>query len=211
MSSNSQLRAKAREMLGGKLFASPWLYPLIVGLIVSAISGVAAMIFVGTLIVAGPIAVGSAFYFLEIARKKERAAESIGNLFKPVSKDAGGTILLGVLTTIFIFLWSLLFFIPGIVKSYSYAMAPYIKADHPEFTAKQALDESRRLMNGNKMRLFCLQLSFIGWILLSFCTCGLGMLWVSPYMSAAQAAFYEEIKGPDAEAEAEADYEPVNL
>lgn len=209
--SSAQLRAKAREMLGGNIFAAQWLYPLAVCIIVNAITGISSVAVVGPLIVAGPLAVGSALYFLGLARKQERATENLNTLFAPVSKDAGGTIILGVLTSVFVFLWSLLFLIPGIVKSYSYAMAPYIKADHPEFTATQALDESRRLMNGNKMRLFCLQLSFIGWMLLSCCTCGLAMLWVSPYMSAAQAAFYEEIKGPDAEAEAEADYEPVNL
>ncbi|MBQ9784884.1 MAG: DUF975 family protein [Clostridia bacterium] len=200
MSSSSQLRAKAREMLGGQIFGSAWLYPLLVCLIVSAISGLASAIVVGSLIVTGPLAVGSAFYFLNIARKKEGASGDIGAMLKPVSGDAGGTIILGLLTTLFTILWSLLFIIPGIIKSFSYAMAPYIKADHPEYTATQALDESRRIMNGNKWRLFCLNLSFIGWLIVGALACGIGTLWVAPYMSAAQAAFYEEIKNTPAQA-----------
>lgn len=200
MSSCSTLRAKAREMLGGNLFAAPWLYPLLVCLIISAINGLASAIIVGSLIVVGPLNVGSALYFLNVARKKENASSDIGAMLKPVSNDAGGTIILGLLTTLFTVLWTMLFIIPGIVKSFSYAMAPYIKADHPEYTATQALDESRRIMKGNKWRLFCLSLSFIGWIIVGALACGIGTLWVAPYMSAAQAAFYEEIKDTPAQA-----------
>ena len=200
MSSCSTLRAKAREMLGGNLFAAPWLYPLLVCLIVSAINGLASAIVVGTLIVAGPLSVGSAFYFLNVARKKENASSDIGAMLKPVSNDAGGTIILGLLTALFTALWAMLFIIPGIVKSFSYAMAPYIKADHPEYTATQALDESRRIMKGHKWHLFCLNLSFIGWMIVGALACGIGTLWVAPYMSAAQAAFYEEIKDTPAQA-----------
>ena len=208
MSSASQLRAKAREMLGGNIFNPKWLYPLAVCLIVNAITGIASMIAIGSLLVTGPLSVGSALYFLSIARQQERATENIGALFTPVTKDAGGTIVLGLLTTVFVALWSLLFVIPGIVKSFSYAMAPYIKVDHPEYTATQAITESRRIMNGNKMRLFALYLSFIGWILVAMLTCGIGMLWVYPYMSASVAAFYEEIKAPEAE---QPEVETVNL
>ena len=70
------------------------------------------------------------------------------------------------LTGLYIALWSLLFIIPGIIKSFSYAMAPYILAEHPEMTASEAITESRHMMDGNKWRLFCLDFSFIGWSLL---------------------------------------------
>lgn len=70
------------------------------------------------------------------------------------------------LRSLFIALWSILFIIPGVIKSYSYAMAPYIMVENPGMTATKSIDESRRIMNGNKWRLFCLDFSFIGWELL---------------------------------------------
>ncbi|MBR1920977.1 MAG: DUF975 family protein [Kiritimatiellae bacterium] len=96
-------------------------------------------------------------------------------------------------------LWFLLLFVPGVVKCFSYAMTDYLAVDHPDWTASQCITESRRLMDGNKWRLFCLNLSFFGWWLLvvaaSALPCGgfAGML-LSPYVEAANAAFYEDIK-----------------
>ena len=78
----------------------------------------------------------------------------------------GAGFCMNFLTGLYIVLWTLLFIIPGIIKSFSYAMAPYILAEHPEMTASEAITESRRMMDGNKWRLFCLDFSFIGWDLL---------------------------------------------
>lgn len=84
--------------------------------------------------------------------------------------------------TLFTFLWSLLFVIPGIVKGYSYALTPYILAKYPEIPAKEALKLSMKIMNGRKSELFVLDLSFIGWELLSGVTFGLlGIFFVAPY------------------------------
>lgn len=93
------------------------------------------------------------------------------------------------------FLWGLLFIIPGIVKSYSYAMTPYILTDHPDMTANEAITASRQLMDGHKMELFLLQLSFIGWMILNIFTLGIGSLWLHPYMQATEAAFYRSLTG----------------
>jgi len=99
-----------------------------------------------------------------------------------------------ILRDVFTFLWTLLFIIPGIVKSYEYRMIPYLVADHPEFTYKEAFAESKRLMRGNKWKTFVLDLSFIGWWILSGITFGLlGVFYVSPYYSATAAALYEEL------------------
>lgn len=95
---------------------------------------------------------------------------------------------------IYIMLWSMLFLIPGIIKAYSYAMTPFILVEHPELSVNQAIDLSRKLMKGRKFDLFYLQLSFIGWILLSILTLGIGLLWLMPYMEGAQAAFYADVK-----------------
>ncbi len=94
----------------------------------------------------------------------------------------------------FIFLWSLLFVIPGIIKSFSYAMTPYILEENPELSANEAIDHSRAMMKGHKFDLFWLYLSFIGWGILCICTFGIGLLWLAPYMNTAVAAFYEDVK-----------------
>ena len=98
---------------------------------------------------------------------------------------------------VFIFLWSLLLIIPGIIKSYSYAMTPYILVDKPELSANEAIEESMRLMSGHKFDLFYLQLSFIGWFILALLTAGIGFLWLTPYYNSTVASFYLSLKAED--------------
>ena len=95
--------------------------------------------------------------------------------------------------TLFIFGGYLLFVVPGILAMYSYAMTEFILAEDPELSAAEAMACSKELMEGNRWRLFCLQLSFIGWGLLSSLTLGIGHLWLTPYRQAATAAFYREL------------------
>lgn len=95
-------------------------------------------------------------------------------------------------------LWSLLLIVPGIIASYRYAMTSYIMAENPHMTATEVLRESARMMKGNKWRLFCLQLSFFGYRLLSLVTFGLAELWVAPYVGQAKAHFYHHISGRSA-------------
>lgn len=102
----------------------------------------------------------------------------------------GGMLLMGVYT----FLWTLLLIVPGIIKSFSYAMTPFILADKPELSANEAIELSMKMMDGHKLDLFILYLSFIGWYLLSILTLCIGMLWVMPYQYTATAAFYEDVK-----------------
>ena len=101
------------------------------------------------------------------------------------------------LRTLYVLLWSLLFIIPGIIASYSYAMTDYILAEHPELTAGEAIERSKEMMAGNRFRLFCLQFSFIGWSILCVFTFGIGNLWLTPYKQAAAAAFYREVSGTE--------------
>ena len=102
-----------------------------------------------------------------------------------------------VLQAFFVFLWSLLFIIPGIVAFYSYRQAFFLKADHPDWSASRILSESKRMMMGHKWRLACLDASFIGWVLLSLVTFGFGFVFIAPYMNVANAAFYEELLDRD--------------
>lgn len=103
-----------------------------------------------------------------------------------------------LLQSVYTLLWSLLFIIPGIIASYSYAMTSYMLAENPELTASEAIERSKQMMSGNRWRLFCMQISFIGWEILSaLLTFGIGSLWITPYKQAATAAFYREISGTE--------------
>ena len=194
MISNSEIRARARDTLGKSIFNEKWLYALLVGLIVSAISFVAAYIPFASIIITGPISVGVAGVFLAATRTGEKI--KIGNMFNGFHKFAEN-LLLYLMIAIFTFLWALLFIIPGIIKGISYSMAFYIKNDHPEYDWKQCINESKRMMDGYKWQYFCLQFSFIGWILLGALCCGVGTLWVTPYMSTSQAEFYNQLKAKE--------------
>ena len=96
---------------------------------------------------------------------------------------------------IYIWLWSLLFIIPGIVKTYAYSMVPYIIYENPNLTANQAIKMSKKMTNGYKFDLFVLGLSFIGWQFLSAITGGVvGLFWANPYMGLTHAGVYEDLK-----------------
>ena len=96
---------------------------------------------------------------------------------------------------LYVILWSLLFLIPGIVKLYEYRMIPYLLAEHPEMSKEEAFAISKQMMMGEKGKAFLLDLSFIGWILLSLLTCGLLLIfYVEPYMFSTSAALYEVLK-----------------
>ena len=97
------------------------------------------------------------------------------------------------LRSLYVFLWGLLLVIPGIMAGFSYAMTPFILEDHPELTANEAITRSKELMEGHKMDLFILDLTFIGWDLLAGLTWNLGHLALNPYKNAAYAAFYREL------------------
>ena len=95
---------------------------------------------------------------------------------------------------LFVNLWSLLLIVPGFIKMYAYALTPYILIDHPELSANQAINLSKKMMKGHKFDLFFLHLSFIGWGIISIFTLCIGLIWLVPYMTTAQAAFYQEVK-----------------
>lgn len=132
--------------------------------------------------------------FLGLTRGENPEVSNLFNIFKN-QRLCGNSILMYLLMTFFVTLWSLLFVVPGLIKSLSYAMAPYIMAENEYFMSpSDAIKESMRIMQGHKMELFTIYLSFIGWILLSILTCGLLFIYVEPYMQATIANFYNEIK-----------------
>ena len=124
----------------------------------------------------------------KLVRKEDTAAGEIFEGFNLFGK----ALWLTIITSFFIYLWSLLFIIPGLIKVFSYSMAPYILADNPQMNAREALQSSIKLMEGKKGRLFYIGLSFIGWSLLGAITVGIAYIWILPYMQATTAAFYNE-------------------
>jgi uncharacterized membrane protein len=139
-----------------------------------------------------PVMVGYMNAFRLLVTQGDRELPS--NMYKIATKGYWHKVWGMLLMNIFIFLWSLLFIIPGIVKIFSYAMTPYILEEHPELSANEAIDRSRAMMKGHKFDLFWLLLSFIGWGILSLFTFGIGALWLGPYFQGAHAAFYEDVK-----------------
>ena len=137
-----------------------------------------------------PLQVGFVNAFRKLLVKLD--TNIVGNTFDFSNywRKIGGMIWMSILT----FFWSLLFIIPGIVKAFSYAMTPFILDEYPELTPVEAIHRSRMMMKGHKFDLFWLYLSFIGWAILCIPTCGIGFLWLAPYMQTAEAAFYEEVK-----------------
>ncbi len=106
----------------------------------------------------------------------------------------GKTFWTGLLSWIFIFLWTLLLVVPGIVKAFSYSLVYLVLIDNPEYSAIEAITRSRQMMNGHKWELCKLGFSFIGWWLLCIVTFGIAAIWVVPYFATAFARFYENLK-----------------
>lgn len=191
--SRQEIKELSKKQLGGGIFQGKWMMGVLIVLISEAISfAIASFLPIASIIVAGPIGFGMAYTFIKLSRTGEDI--QVKDLFEGFKRDFGGTFLLGLMQSIFIMLWSLLFVIPGMVKSYSYSMAYYVKNDHPEYGWNECLKESMEIMNGHKADLFVQDLSFIGWILVGSLACGIGIFWVEPYAQLARANFYESIK-----------------
>lgn len=159
-------------MLGGTL--------LLIGVVAAALR----------ILVFNPIEVGCRGFFNSNTKAPATLDEmKVG--FHPYGRTVGTMFL----RDLFVCLWSMLFVIPGIIKAYSYRMVPYILAENPEIKGKEAIDLSRKMMDGQKWNTFVLDLSFIGWDLLSCLTLGLlGLFYVNPYKYCTGAELYQALK-----------------
>lgn len=189
----SDMKALAKARMKGQ-----WVNAIVILILSGVLTGAVGFLgslllgpfsFLLTMIVNGPVTLGTVIYYLKVSR--EEPAE-IGDLFQGFKNFAGAFVLI-FLQGMFITLWSLLFVIPGIMKSYSYSMAFYILSDNPGISARDALKRSKEMMKGHRMELFVLQLSFIGWILLSMVTCGIGSFYAIPYINETVAFFYRNL------------------
>lgn len=184
-----ELKMKAKEEIKGNILML-FVCSLIVSLIGGALGFIPVVGAIAAIVIEAPLTLGYTMLYLGMTRGEK---VEVGNLFKGFNYFKNSLVLL-LLQGIFVFLWSLLFVIPGIIKGLSYSMSFYILAENPEMSGREALDESMRIMEGHKMDLFVLQLSFIPWILLTSVTCGLAGIYVIPYMTQTVANFYLAIK-----------------
>lgn len=161
---------------------------LVVYGLLAVMSGVGAIV---SFIIVGSISLSFASIFLNVLKGK-----------KPVAKDLifgfqDENLLRGLFAflryEIFTFLWTLLLIVPGIIKSISYSQMFYLMAENPKMTAGEAQAKSMKIMEGHKWDYFILQLSFIPWHLLSIVTFGIAEIYVTPYVSTTNAAFYKKI------------------
>jgi uncharacterized membrane protein len=194
---NKKLMQMARESLKGNwgiaiagfliyflLTSAPHMDSRVAPPFIVAIAGI------GSLFIAGPLALGISIYTLSISRKQEIKLGQIFRGFKIYWK-ATGTYLLMLLFTL---LWTLLLIVPGIIAAISYSMTFYILADDHSIGANEAIDMSKKMMYGYKWKYFCLCLRFLGWFLLCILTLGVGFLWLFPYIQVSIAKFYDNIK-----------------
>jgi uncharacterized membrane protein len=169
---------------------------LIYGVITGGIAVLSSACFglggVINLVIGMPLLIGVLAIF-RMSREKKIESSDLSHIFDGFRENLGRNIGVGVLMSLYTFLWSLLFVVPGIIKSIGYSMAPWIALDHPEMTASQCIAESTKMMMGHKGEYFVLMLSFIGWALLSCLTFGVGFVFLAPYVRMSQQLFYRYV------------------
>lgn len=208
--SNAHVEKRLDDLLeevdeDGQPIDDEWLYDDADNETTSLVSNIDAGPSVVELIVSGVlglIGLGISFTLLDVLRRPDRKIRPLKDAFRLFNgKDFVPVALIGIIQYIFIVLWTLLLIIPGIIKGYSYSQAFYIYKDlsdkpmNEKTSALSYISESRQLMNGNKGRLFYIDLSFIGWHILAILTLGLGYLFLNPYIAMTKAAFYRDLVG----------------
>ncbi len=197
-----QLKEMAKSQIKGNIGVL-FVIVLLIGLVGGAVSAIPVVGGVAAALVVTPafaLAVIQIYLGMTQGRKPE-----IGDMFSEF-KNFWPAFKVNFLVSLFTSLWSILFVIPGIVKGLSYSQAMYILAENPEIGALEAIDRSKKMMDGHKMELFVLSLSFIGWMLLGTITFGIAFIYVIPYMQATLANFYNSIKSNGAVVENPAEF-----
>ena len=198
MLSISQLKDKALEQLRGN-WTEPVLATLVYFVIVGVLAGMQAIPAIGSLIyfVAALLifpVYGAGYGIAMLTFFRGDKNNLISKSFDPLKNEYGRYLGTMLLVFVYTFLWTLLLIIPGIIKSLSYGLTVYILKDNPEMKNNEAIELSMKMMDGYKWKLFVLQLSFLGWVLLGILTLCIGYLWLVPYIQTTMAAFYEERK-----------------
>lgn len=181
------MKCMAKERIRGNILK---LLPVtLLGCLFFAVVPKELIVFV-SLFLAPCIELGAIHIYLAILHQEPWSLDFLGKGFKPYWRCVG----LAFLRSLYSFLWSLLFVIPGIIKWISYSQAMYLLSEHPHLEPNEALAESAKMMEGHKWKYFVMQLSFFGWILLSCLTCGILLVYVIPYMQETTAVFYRSLR-----------------
>lgn len=199
---NFQFQGDSQEQLVNTLYQ---LSPEVASILLGAVGAIGVLAFVYAvvaLVLGSVVQLGYVRFNLNLVDGRTAQLSDLFAYFNQL----GGALVLRLLTGLFVALWSLLLVIPGIVAAYRYSAAPYIMAEDPGCGAMEALNRSKAMMDGHKMDLFLLDLSFIGWHLLNVFTLGLGSLLLTPYTNAARAAFFRSLQNGPATARQEPGY-----
>ena len=165
-----------KDFFSNPLIAMTTIFVIVLGFIIGLVCA-----FGWSAFVVGPITVGKNRYFME--------HRAFGSKFERLFWAFRSGRYLNVVKIMFwrevkIFLWSLLFVIPGIIKSYEYCMVPYILAENPQISCERAFELSKQMTKGEKWKIFVLGLSFIGWVIVGMLCCCVGQFFVQPYIEA---------------------------
>lgn len=185
MIDNISLMHRAKAQLAGN-----WMNAAIGTLIYLVIMGAASCTYIGELVLFGSLSFG---YFLFIGCLVDTKAMNLNLLFKGFDRFVE-TLIAGLLYSVAVSIGTALLIVPGIIIGLGFSMTFFIMADDPNISGIDALKMSWNLMNGQKMNLFCLYLRFIGWMILAIITCGIGYLWLAPYMTATTLNFYRQLR-----------------
>lgn len=185
---NRDLMAQARESLKGK-------WGLAIGAVaILAVINIATAVLqdagsVISLIISGPLSLGWVTFVLALSRDQGPKIDQMFDGFKRFGTALGAYLLM----LLFTILWMLLLIIPGIIAALSYSQTFYVLADDPSLGPMDAIRKSKEMMYGNRWKFFCLGLRFIGWLLVSILTLGIGFFWVIPYIAVSMAKFYDDL------------------
>lgn len=189
MKTISELKIQAKSQIKGKigmLFAMYLLFIICI-CVASAIPVIGVIV---NLISSSVFSLGLAFVFIKVVKDEKL---EFGDIFYAFN-DLWTAIKANFFVSLFLCLWSLLLVIPGIIKGFSYSLTYYILAENKGMPVLEAITLSRKMMDGHKMDLFLLFLSFIGWFILGAITVGIAYIWIIPYAVATYANFYQSVK-----------------
>lgn len=191
-SSGSRVNSEAQSTgLPAELTNNPEALFAIFAVIFGVVLVVALIAALFDIFVINPLKLGCNAFFLKNADDSTTKVGAIKDGFNPYLRNVKALFR----RDFFIFLWSLLFIIPGIIKAIEYRLVPYILAENPEMTGKEAMERSKQLMTGHKWESVVMDLSFIGWILVGCLTLGIALIfYVLPYSEASYVEMYKGLK-----------------
>ncbi|MCH5230921.1 MAG: DUF975 family protein [Muribaculaceae bacterium] len=185
MNENVMMMRRAKEQLANK-----WINVAIGTLIYVAINAVASYTYVLAMLLYGPLTFG---YYLYLACNVDTGVNNLNLLFKGFERFTD-TLVAGLLYFLAVSIGTFFLIVPGIIAALGFSMTFFIMVDDPNISGIDALQKSWNMMNGQKWNLFCLWIRFFGWALLCILTCGIGSLFLNPYIVVTTQNFYRKLR-----------------